>query len=309
MSKIMEPIFIIGAARSGTKMLGNIFNMHPEVSYKGESNYIWRLENSNFKNDLLPVSVATKEVKNKIWEKFYSNIEKDKVLVEKTAANSLRLPFVLEIFSNAKLIHIVRDGRDVALSARKKWRGEFSDFEKEKLGKENEKKSIILRIWQRIISGDIAVTELHNYFFKGINILKTHLGMSDSGIWGPRFPGIDELYKTHSLIEVCAFQWLNSVQSILNFHANNQDIPYYLVKYEELTASPAEKIDEIFSFCELDRTDNWSQIVASIKKGNSFKWKEQLTEREIYKVQNITAKILDLLDYKLYNTKFGDRDG
>jgi hypothetical protein len=279
-------------------MLGNVFNLHPKTTYKSECNYIWRIDNSHLKNDLLSKDLVIKDLKQKIRTRLLPG-DSNKVLVEKTAANSLRLPFILEIFPEAKIIHIVRDGRDVALSARKKWKGNLSEFERNKLGYEDERKSIISRLWKRFSSGDIPATELPNYFFKGLELIKSHLGLAKSGIWGPRFPGIEDLYKTHSLLEVCAWQWFYSVQGVLNFHANNPSVPYYTIKYEDLTANPAQELAAIFNFCNLDSPSNMREIEVSIKAGNCFKWREQLARSEINQIQNISAYLLKNFNYDL----------
>ena len=45
-----------------------------------------------------------------------------KVIVEKTCANSLRVPFVNEIIPDAKFIYIKRDMLDVVGSAKHRWK-------------------------------------------------------------------------------------------------------------------------------------------------------------------------------------------
>ena len=299
--EITNPIFIVGAARSGTKMLGKTFSLHPEVSYIAESNYIWRIGNASYPNDVLPLEILDEKIKREIREKFASKIEEGKnIFVEKTAASSLRLPYILEIFPDARFIHIARDGRDVALSAKKKWQGNLSEFEKGTLNYSSQNKNILNRIKTRLLSGDINLKELHNYFFKALNMIKTHLGISKSSVWGPVIPGIKELYNKQTLIEVCAYQWFFSVYSVLSFHENNFAVPYHFVRYEDLTKNKELELEKIFSFCNLKKPNNWQEIINSIKGGNSNKWKEQLTTEEINKVQNITALLLDKLDYKLY---------
>jgi len=76
-----------------------------------------------FRLILLPSEMAGPRKKKYINDKFISiakAYDTDWVL-EKTCANSLRVGFVDEIFPDAKYIHIVRDGRDLACSAGERW--------------------------------------------------------------------------------------------------------------------------------------------------------------------------------------------
>jgi hypothetical protein len=74
---------------------------------------------------MIPASRATEPVRAHIRRKFNQmRIAQGKPrFCEKTPANEMRLPFVLEVFPDAKLIHVVRDGRQVAVSARRKFCG------------------------------------------------------------------------------------------------------------------------------------------------------------------------------------------
>ena len=113
----MKPVFIIGCARSGTSILGELIASHPGVKYIFEASHIWELggagENESHR---LTREHATEAVKNQIRDWFKGQAEGADVLVEKNPRNSLRIPYISEIFPGARFIHIVRDGRDVACS-------------------------------------------------------------------------------------------------------------------------------------------------------------------------------------------------
>lgn len=113
----MKYTFIIGCARSGTSILGELIASHPQVKYVFEASQIWELggmgENESHR---LTAQAATPQVKAQIRAWFESQASGANIVVEKNPRNSLRVPYVKEIFPEAKFIHIVRDGRDVACS-------------------------------------------------------------------------------------------------------------------------------------------------------------------------------------------------
>jgi len=125
-----EPIFIIGAARSGTTWVYDIFNAHPLVAGVFESwlftprdgvgslfseahwppNYSG-LSRTLSREELIPL------VRNFVENVMSFAIEDDhRFLVEKSPSHLYQMALILDIFPKARFIHVVRDGRDVAVS-------------------------------------------------------------------------------------------------------------------------------------------------------------------------------------------------
>jgi hypothetical protein len=113
----MNIALIMGCARSGTSILGELIGAHPDVKYKHEAHAIWNKaglgENESHR---LTAQHATPEVKRQIRRRFELEKGEAALLVEKCPRSALRIPFIREVFPEAKLIHIIRDGRDVACS-------------------------------------------------------------------------------------------------------------------------------------------------------------------------------------------------
>ena len=115
---IPRPVFLVGCARSGTSILGETLAAHPAVAYLFEASFIW--------NDLVPAradhrlvaSDAGAEVARQIYEALAREREglPGNVLLEKNPKHVLRLPFLAALFPHARFVHIIRDGRDVAVS-------------------------------------------------------------------------------------------------------------------------------------------------------------------------------------------------
>jgi hypothetical protein len=118
-----QPIFLIGAARSGTTFVGRLLRLHPHVAYWIEPKYVWRYGNASAASDVRTAEEATPEVTRYIRGKFAGFARKagKPRFAEKTPSNCLRVPFIHAVFPDGRFLHLTRDGRDAALSARNKW--------------------------------------------------------------------------------------------------------------------------------------------------------------------------------------------
>ena len=119
-----SPIFIIGAARSGTKFLRDCLLGDPRIcAVPYDVNYIWRYGAATGSDDVLtPEGLDPRRsgfIRTALARQ--ARLKPGGILLEKTVSNSLRVPFVDAIFPEARYIHLVRDGRDVATSAMKEW--------------------------------------------------------------------------------------------------------------------------------------------------------------------------------------------
>jgi len=113
----MNIAFIVGCARSGTSILGELIGSHPEVAYKHEAHRVWKIAGLGENNShRLTEQHATSSVKEQIRKRFEKKKGNAWLFVEKCPRSVLRLPFIREIFPEARFIHIIRDGRDAACS-------------------------------------------------------------------------------------------------------------------------------------------------------------------------------------------------
>jgi hypothetical protein len=108
---------LIGCARSGTSIFAEAVAAHPAVKYVFEPHEIWELaghgENGSHR---LTAAHATPQVCDRIRTWFAAQSCGAALVLDKTPRNALRIPFLRTVFPEAKFIHIVRDGRDVACS-------------------------------------------------------------------------------------------------------------------------------------------------------------------------------------------------
>lgn len=132
--------FIAGLPRSGTTWVQYLLDAHPNLACFGEANIfgelIPRLEKAlgsynKFCGDvengkLFPVNGLSEEayqqvVRVAVLHAFADNVDLNDPNVsafgEKTPDNLIYLPRIVDLFPDAKVIHVVRDGRDTAVSA------------------------------------------------------------------------------------------------------------------------------------------------------------------------------------------------
>lgn len=137
------PFFIIGSARSGTTLLRLMLNAHPEVAVPPESRFVvelykgsdggdatqllaalaghkrfeaWDLPIEAVREELGPAtSVAYADIMRAAY-RAYARVHGKRRWGDKTPRYVEHLPFLSKLFPDARFIHLVRDGRNVALS-------------------------------------------------------------------------------------------------------------------------------------------------------------------------------------------------
>lgn len=229
-----EYVFLIGAARSGTKILRDTLASSTEISaIPYDINYIWRHGNENLDHDELEVSMishAQKEyIRNKIIQYARKANHSGSVLVEKTVANPLRIEFVKAIFPEAKFIHLVRNGFDVTESSVRQWTtAPPSSYFIKKLKY-------------------FPITNLRYMTWFTLNFISGIFSKQSGGkTWGPRYKGIYQELKKKSLEEICATQWKECIEKALRSFENIPDNEHLYASYENFVSSG----DSLKSICQ-----------------------------------------------------------
>lgn len=138
-----SPVFIVGCGRSGTSLLRNLLRAHPRMTFPDESHFIpmfycaygdpessrqacklaqiilklwWvRKWGLSVKPESFADCRSFREVVSRLFETYAQKEGKER-WGDKTPSYVLHIPTLLELFPNCQIIHIYRDGRDVALS-------------------------------------------------------------------------------------------------------------------------------------------------------------------------------------------------
>jgi len=168
-------------------------------------------------------------------------------VVEKTCANSLRVPFVDAILPEAKYIFIYRDGVDAVGSAIKRWKAKLDI-------------PYLLRKARYV-----PVSDLPYYGFRyfGNRLYRLFSNEERLALWGPKFQGLDEVLAAYSLEEVCALQWKRCVYLSEEAFLTIPPDKLVRVSYESFVSNPAKELRRIL--VELDMPFD-EEVVKSVTK-------------------------------------------
>lgn len=255
--KLRNPVFIIGCGRSGTSMLTKLLRNHQDICSYSEANEIWDPEGYPWYRSQLdrsPIWYDAISYTN-VWRQYfgdkykkelkgifgcYQYISKKKVFLNKSPMNTFRIPDILEIFPDAKFIHIIRDGRPVAYSWAKKQ--------------------------------DIFIKKHENVYRK-------------RGYY----------YTFDELINYMAKSWIEHVNEV-----NAQKKKLKLLNkgiileftYEDFCNNPEKFVNLSCKFLSLKREKLGINDLSHIKSKN-YKWKKNLSEKSILKLNDILTPSLN----------------
>ena len=144
------PIFVVGCPRSGTKLIRDLLRSHSNITFPPESHFIPRLYKlyGNPRNESEAVKIAAAildihwvrrfglsldpssfsgccsygEIVSAIFGE-WARLDGKPRWGDKTPQYLTDIPALVEIFPDCRIIHIYRDGRDLALSLMKQWFG------------------------------------------------------------------------------------------------------------------------------------------------------------------------------------------
>ncbi|MBA3871147.1 MAG: sulfotransferase [Anaerolineae bacterium] len=189
-SRLQNPVFIVGCARSGTTILSEWFHHHYDVANLSEANDIWDPSgypwaSSSYGKDSPPIWIDPEAYTARWWRDnerrqtktraifgVYQTVKRAKVFVNKTPLNTFRIPQLLKTFPEARFVHLVRDGRAVTQSYAKKQRHDMNkDVEVYRaLGYDYPFEELALKLaayWQRTIDEVTLREQQFNLTAKG----------------------------------------------------------------------------------------------------------------------------------------------
>lgn len=233
LKKVEKPVFIIGTGRSGTTILGVVLSMHQDVGFLNEPKALWHKIYSE--EDLvgsysrgiahyrLQAVDATQEVTHtahRLFGAYLTAVASNRV-VDKYPEQVFRIPFVRQIFPDAKFIFLVRNGWDTCQSI-KKWS-------------------------QRL--GTQVKDETHDWW--GVNDRKWHLLVDQLVVKDTelsKFATEIRNFTDHS--DRSAVEWIITMKEGLYWQ---KELPesVYRVTYEDLVNNPQAILKGLLDFCEL----------------------------------------------------------
>jgi hypothetical protein len=280
------PIIVVGAPRSGTNMLRDLLTAVPGFGTWpcDEINPIWRHGNTEHPSDELAPEHARPEVVRFIRGRFRRLARRRglEVVVEKTCATSLRVPFVDRVLPEARYVFITRDGYDAAASAQKRWHA------KAEIG-------YLLAKARFVPPGDLpryARRFLANRWHKLTG------GEGRLASWGPTLEGMQDLLADHPIDEVCALQWRACVERSLDAFEDIDEARVLRLRYEQVVADPAAALEALCEFAGVAIPDlSGHPAYAGITAASVGKGRAALGEDAMRRLAPLVEPTMERLDH------------
>jgi len=224
-----------------------------------------------------------------IFEAFLYD-DTDKKIFGNKAYTDLGLLF--KIYPDAKVVNIIRDGRDVCVSKR---------FHTLRMGAHyhgDEKNKLLYQLNSSELGRKVSRKLHHKLGWFGEDSFKK---AEDDG---PLF--------SEAALEKMATDWALVVQYILDWQAQKPG-QMLLVHYEEMKAQPLEEVARILAFLGAENSDETVQAIVDknsfsklkssgknsfFRKGTSGDWKNHFTEDNIRLFKKLTNDLLVRLNYE-----------
>src|SRR5690554_2907089 len=281
-----KDVIIVGAPRSGTNMLRDVLTAFDGVATWpcDEINYIWRHGNVRFPSDEIPKDLATAAVKNYIQKRFLDIRQKYSadIVVEKTCANSLRVPFVDAVVPDAKYVFIYRDGIDATGSAKEWWTAELDI-------------SYILEKVRFVPKVDLPYYALRYFWARVYRFISREKRLA---FWGPALDGMQDILQKHSLNEVCALQWQRCVDKSEEAFARMPEDKVVRVRYEDFVRNPVTELSRILTFLGKEiPQERIERAVEGVSPRSLGKGRKALGEQEVANLEALVGDTLRRYDY------------
>lgn len=233
LKKVEKPIFIIGTGRSGTTILGVVLSLHKQVGFLNEPKALWHAiypkedligsysqGDTRYRLETGDVTNLATHTAHRLFGTYLTAVGSSR-LVDKYPELIFRVPFVRQIFPDAKFIFLVRNGWDTCLS---------------------------IDGWSKLLGTNVQ-NDTHDWW--GLNNRKWHLLIEQIAATNSVFEHNLETIKGYSNhTHMAAVEWILTMQEGLKLVEQFPEV-VYLLKYEELVAQPENSLKQLLDFCEL----------------------------------------------------------
>ncbi|TVQ60379.1 MAG: sulfotransferase [Phycisphaerales bacterium] len=279
---LRAPIIVVGTHRSGTTFLGKVFRAHPDVAYWEEPRHVWTWTHNFKPDDVLTAKDATARVKRHIHKVFaeYTLSQGKSRFAEKTPSNCLRLPFILEVFPDAKFVHIYRDGRGVVRSTN-----------------EVLKKGPDAHWMAKRLKGT-PIWEWPSYIPRAWRTIVRKLQGKKMSFWGPRPPGWSGWAKRDPRHVMMAKQWVHTIEPVLAFRETVPPEQWIELSYEDFVKNAPEHTRRLMAFAGLRESEEPVKYVEErVDPTRQSKWREQMDAKTLEDIRPIIEPTLKKLGY------------
>lgn len=258
-NELKPPIILLGNSRSGTTVVQKVMSMHPDVVEWYEPNTLWLYADPGRHHDEFDERDATDKVKRYIRGQFLKHQKQNgnRVVMEKTPQNILRIPYIRAIFPDATFLFIVRNPFSFISSVELKWQRPITGG------------GILRRLKHTPIS------QLHYYGWRYLlqQFNKKVLRRKYLSTWGPRYKGIEQDLKDLDLMTVIARQWAVCSRKAEKDLSLLDGDTLLRLRYEDFVEDPVSDLRRICAHCGLEMTDEMTKATRElVKSDRKFKW-------------------------------------
>ena len=286
---LQSPIILIGTHRSGTSWLFNqVFSQHPNLAGWNEPRYVWEWGNNYKPDDVLNAEDAKPQIVEHIRSRFAKFVQSEGKtrLFEKTPNNCLRLPFIHQVYPQAKIIHVVRDGRAVFSSSADMLENRF--YRQDRLSDRLKEMIVESPLWG-----------IPAYIPTIVGTIVAKLSKKPLKYWGPKPQGWQNWVKNDSKNVILAKQWVETTEQALT---DSKLIPsefYYRFRYEDLITNPRETMASITDFLNLEQGEILVDYVAeTVNTSRKDLWRDSIDRETLQEIEPYLKPTLEKLGYQ-----------
>lgn len=258
---LSRPIFVVGSPRSGTTFLGSCIGALPEISYHFEP---------------VATKAAARYVYDQAWDfarargvyqRVYAwlmriHADGDLRFAEKTPRNCFLLDFLHRAFPDAQFVHIIRDGRDAALSHSKK-------------------------PWMQAAQAKSTKHEPGGYRY---------------GPYARFWVEAERVaqFESTSDIHRCIWAWRRHTESVLAVAPNFSKDQYHELRYENLVINPKAEAEQLLNFLNITgqtSRQRFYQAISKVRPDSVGLWKKELSPEQLQQVEQEAGNLLQKLNY------------
>jgi len=277
-------IVIVGAARSGTKLLRDSLAAATGagvVPY--DIGYVWRVGQESSPHDALAPD-GLRDRHRRYIRRYVDGYAAGEPLavVEKTVGNTLRVLLVARVLPDAVFVHLVRDGVDVIESSMRQWTAPVD---------------------LRYLAAKARTFPLRlapRYGTKYVSSLAARRLGRDGRVrtWGVRYPGIDADLRSSGLLTVCARQWRSSVTRARE-DLSAQGLTVVDTRYERLAEDPRAELARLATLVGLPASSGRLDVASrSVHTGRRGAGRGALSPDQLATVDAEVGDLLIELGYR-----------
>jgi hypothetical protein len=232
-----RPILVTGTPRSGKSLVARILRHAPEFLWLGEPGQIWDIGMGTQSDDRRTADDATASVRRRIRNACQRALEQNGKprYLDDLAYHALRIPFIMRVLPEARIVHVVRDPTHTIPEMTYWWSRPSEGF-------------------GRTLARKRSTLQLHTLPRLAMRYARNWLHGRLRGrpaSWGPAVPGLEAFRRDHSQAEIAAFQWQRLMEIALDDLEALPITQRLEVRYEDLLSDPAGSVARLAGFCEV----------------------------------------------------------